>query len=346
MSKNILVTGGAGYIGSHTVAELAAAGYAPVILDNLSNSHVSVIDNLRALTGQELPFFELDCTDPKALNEVFVTAGPIAGVIHFAADKAVGESVSDPLKYYRNNLGSLITLLETMRAHDCADIVFSSSCTVYGQPETLPVTEETPRKEAESPYGNTKKICEDILMDHVKSQAPIKCVALRYFNPIGAHPSALIGELPLGIPNNLVPFVTQTAAGIREQLTVFGNDYNTPDGTCIRDYIHVVDLATAHIRALQYLDNQDTGNFFDVFNVGTGQGNSVFEIIKAFEAATGMTLKHKIGPRRKGDIEKIFANVDKSAKLLDWSTTRSLSDALKSAWEWQKALGAREKRGE
>ncbi len=338
MSKKFLVTGGAGYIGSHTVAELANAGYEPIIVDNLSNSQSSVIENLRTLTKQDLQFFEIDCGDKNALSAAFKSAGPIDGVIHFAAYKAVGESVKDPLKYYKNNVGSLITLLAVMKENNCTHLVFSSSCTVYGQPDQLPVTEVTVRKDAESPYGNTKKICEDILMDYVQSQAAIKCVSLRYFNPIGAHASALIGELPLGVPQNLVPFVTQTAAGIREELTIFGNDYNTQDGTCIRDYIHVVDLALAHIKALQYLDRQKTDNFYDVFNVGTGKGNSVLEIVKAFEASTGVKLNYRIGERRKGDIEKIFANAEKSHTLLEWKTQLTLNDALRSAWEWQKAL--------
>lgn len=335
MPKKIIVTGGAGYIGSHTVAELAQAGYEPVIVDNLSNSEASVIDNLCKLTQKDLKFFKIDCGNKDALSDVFQSAGPIDGVIHFAAHKAVGESVEQPLRYYQNNIGSLLTLLDVMKEHDCKNMVFSSSCTVYGQPDQLPVTEETPRKDAESPYGNTKKICEDILTDYVKSHAVIKCIALRYFNPIGAHKSALIGELPIGVPQNLVPFVTQTAARIREQLTVFGNDYNTPDGTCIRDYIHVVDLAIAHIKSLEYLDKQNTDNFYDVFNVGTGSGNSVLELINAFESSTGVKLNYKIGERRKGDIEKIFANVEKSNTLLEWKTRLTLKDALKSAWEWQ-----------
>jgi UDP-glucose 4-epimerase len=335
MPKNILVTGGAGYIGSHTVAELAAAGHNPVIVDNLSNSEAPVVDRLRELTGRDIPFFEIDCANAQALTTAFKGAGPVDGVIHFAASKAVGESVKEPLTYYKNNLGSLITLLEVMGQQDCRSVVFSSSCTVYGQPDHLPVTEETPRQEAESPYGNTKKICEDILMDHVNSGAGVKCVSLRYFNPIGAHSSAMIGELPLGVPENLVPFVTQTAAGLRGQLTVFGNDYQTEDGTCIRDYIHVTDLAKAHIRSLEYLDKQAESDFWDVFNVGTGRGSSVLQIIKTFEEATGVKLNYTIGDRRPGDIEKIYADVTKAREQLKWTAELTLKDALKSAWQWE-----------
>lgn len=337
MKKKILVTGGAGYIGSHTVVELINSGYEPVIVDNFSNSEKSVVKGLKEITRQEVTLYEGDCNDKIFLSRLFKQEKSIDGVIHFAAFKAVGESVQEPLKYYFNNINSLIVLLEIMEQNNCHNLVFSSSCTVYGQPDKLPVTEETPKKSAESPYGNTKKICEDILFDYYKSGGNIKSVALRYFNPVGAHPSGKIGELPLGIPNNLVPYVTQTAAGIRRELTIFGNDYNTKDGTCIRDFIHVVDLAKAHVKSLEYLDTLEP-NAFDVFNIGTGNGNSVLEVVKTFEKVTGEKLNYKIGNRRSGDIEKVYANVDKAEKVLKWKAELSLEDSLKDAWNWQKNL--------
>lgn len=334
--KNILITGGAGYIGSHTAIALSQAGYQPIIVDNFSNSEKSVLKGLAKIIGKETPCYEGDCNDKSFMHRVF-SENPIDGVIHFAASKAVGESTQLPLKYYRNNIMSLLVLLETMGEFEIKDIVFSSSCTVYGQPDELPVKETTPRKEAESPYGNTKKICEDILVDLVKSGAKTRVISLRYFNPIGAHKSALIGELPLGVPANLIPFVTQTGIGIREQLTVYGNDYHTPDGTCIRDYIHVMDLAEAHVKSITYLENKPE-NFYDLFNVGTGNGNTVMEVINAFEKVSGKNLNYKVGARRPGDVEKVWADTQKIKESLKWKAQFSLEDALRDSWNWQLAL--------
>ncbi|MBD8488555.1 UDP-glucose 4-epimerase GalE [Echinicola sp. CAU 1574] len=334
--QQILITGGAGYIGSHTAVALVNAGFEPIIIDNFSNSNKKVLDGLEKILNQSIKCYEGDCNDRELMRQIF-SENNLSGVIHFAASKAVGESTQIPLKYYSNNINSLIILLETMKEFKVKDIVFSSSCTVYGQPDELPVKESTPRKDAESPYGNTKKICEDILIDHVKSGAKARVVALRYFNPIGAHPSSLIGELPLGVPANLIPFVTQTGAGIREKITVFGDDYDTLDGTCVRDYIHVMDLADAHVKSIQFLaDKQDS--FFDLFNVGTGNGNTVMEVIKAFEKVSGAPLNYEIGPRRSGDIEKVWANTDKVSKVLGWIPQYNLEDALKDAWNWQVSL--------
>lgn len=338
--KKILITGGAGYIGSHTAVALVNAGFEPVIIDNFSNSDKSALKGLKNILGRALTCYEGDCNDKLLMQKVF-EENQFGGVIHFAAYKAVGESTQLPLKYYTNNIDSLIILLETMAAFGVKDLVFSSSCTVYGQPEHLPVSEETPRQEAESPYGNTKKICEDILRDYIKSGVASRIISLRYFNPVGAHPSGEIGELPLGVPNNLVPFITQTGAGIREKLTVFGNDYDTPDGSCIRDYIHVMDLADAHLKALAYLFGQKD-NFYDLFNVGTGNGNTVLEVIKTFEKVSGKSLNYQIGPRRPGDIEKVWANTDKINKVLGWQAQYSLEDSLRDSWNWQKKLGERE----
>lgn len=334
--KKILITGGAGYIGSHTAVELWAAGIEPVILDDLSNSDPKVLDRLEEITGKRFQFYSGDCSDRNLLNTIS-SEHQLAGVIHFAAFKAVGESTRLPLKYYRNNVSALIVLLEWMQDMKIKDLVFSSSCTVYGQPEILPVTEATPRQEAESPYGNTKKICEDILIDVVKSKGEIRVISLRYFNPVGAHPSSKIGELPLGTPNNLVPFITQTAAGIREKLTVFGDDYDTPDGSCIRDYIHVVDLADAHLRAFSYLENQPA-DFYEVFNVGTGQGNSVLEVIQTFEKVSGQKLNYEIGPRRPGDVVQVWADTTKINQVLGWYPKFSLEDSMRDSWNWQKSL--------
>jgi UDP-glucose 4-epimerase len=334
--KKILITGGAGYIGSHTAVEMLKAGMEPVILDDLSNSDIKVLDRLEEITGKRLAFYKGDCNDKSMLDSI-AKEHKLEGVIHFAAFKAVGESTAQPLKYYRNNVGSLVVLLEFMKEQGIKDLVFSSSCTVYGQPEVLPVTESTPRQEAESPYGNTKKICEDILVDFVKSKPGLRVVALRYFNPVGAHTSAKIGELPLGVPANLVPFITQTAAGIREKLTVFGNDYDTPDGSCVRDYIHVVDLADAHVKTLGYLQNQED-NFYDVFNVGTGNGNTVLEVIHAFEKVSGLKLNYVIGPRRPGDVVKTWADTTKINKVLGWKPNYSLEDSMRDSWNWQKGL--------
>ena len=335
--NKILVTGGAGYIGSHTIVELVNAGYMPIIVDDFSNADRSVLAGLKNILGSYPKIYVGDCTDKSFMEEVFQKEN-IQGVIHFAAHKAVGESVQQPLKYYRNNINSLLVLLEIMSDLGVKNLIFSSSCTVYGQPNELPVTEDTPKKTAESPYGNTKAICEEIIEDTVKSRVAVKGVSLRYFNPIGAHPSSEIGELPLGLPNNLVPFLMQTAAGSQKELTVFGNDYNTPDGSCIRDYIHVLDLAKAHVQALKYIERQSENSLYKVFNVGTGNGNSVIEVIQSFEKVSGIKLKHKIGARRPGDTEQIYADVSKIKKELNWQAELSLEEALKDAWNWQKKI--------
>ncbi|MDF2159306.1 UDP-glucose 4-epimerase GalE [Algoriphagus sp. CAU 1675] len=335
--KKILITGGAGYIGSHTAVELINAGFDPIVLDDLSNSDEKVLDRLEEISGRKLTFYKGDCNDRILLDQISFEH-ELAGVIHFAAFKAVGESTQFPLKYYKNNLGSLLVLLEFMKDQGIKDLVFSSSCTVYGQPDQLPVTESTPRKEAESPYGNTKKVCEDILVDYVKSKPGIRVISLRYFNPVGAHPSSKIGELPLGVPNNLVPYITQTAAGIRKKLTVFGDDYDTPDGTCIRDFIHVMDLADAHVKAFSFLNHQEM-DYYDVFNVGTGKGNTVLEVIQAFEKVNDLKLNYEIGPRREGDIEKIWADTKKINEELGWYSKYSLEDSMRDSWNWQKTLG-------
>ena len=330
---NILVTGGAGFIGSHTVVALHSAGFTPVIIDNFSNSTPAVIVALKGLTSSELAFYEGDVNDKAFMNKVMHAVKPEA-VIHFAAKKAVGESVTQPLDYYRSNVDGLLTVLETMKESNVKSIVFSSSCTVYGEPDECPVTEDTSQKPATSPYGATKQMCERILQD-VSVAHTLHAVALRYFNPVGAHPSATIGELPLGTPSNLVPFLTQAVAGLREPLTVFGNDYETPDGTCIRDFIHVMDLAEAHVAAVNYAI-KTTG--FDAINIGSGQGNSVSELIASFEKVTGQKVPYSFGPRRAGDIIKIWANADKAKNLLGWQTTRSLDDSMRDAWHWQQAL--------
>jgi UDP-glucose 4-epimerase len=337
--KKILITGGAGYIGSHTAVSLVNANFEPIIVDNFSNSNKSVLKGLKAILGKEITCYQGDCNDRKLMEKIF-SENQFSGVIHFAAFKAVGESTQLPLKYYSNNIDSLLILLEIMAKYRVKDLVFSSSCTVYGQPDELPVSESTPRKEAESPYGNSKKICEDILRDYIKSGVESRIISLRYFNPVGAHPSGEIGELPLGVPNNLVPFITQAAAGIRHQLTVFGDDYNTPDGSCVRDYIHVMDLADAHVKALEYLFRQNP-NFYDIFNVGTGKGNTVLEVIKTFEKVSKQVLNYKIGPRRSGDIEKVWANTDKINSELGWEAKYSLEDSLRDSWNWQQQLGER-----
>lgn len=335
--KKILITGGAGYIGSHTAVSLIEAGFEPIIIDNFSNSNKSVLKGLKAILGREVTCYEGDCNDRSMMESIF-SENKFEGVIHFAAYKAVGESTKLPLKYYINNIDSLLILMELMAEHGVKDLVFSSSCTVYGQPEELPVSESTPRKEAESPYGNTKKICEDILRDYIRSGAETRIISLRYFNPVGAHPSGEIGELPLGVPNNLVPFITQTAVGIREKLTVFGDDYDTPDGSCVRDYIHVMDLADAHVKALEYLFSQKN-NFYDIFNVGTGNGNTVLEVINTFEKVSNQALNYSIGPRRPGDVEKVWADTAKINKELGWQAKYSLEDSLRDSWNWQQKLG-------
>ena len=335
MKERILVTGGTGYIGSHTTVELQQAGYDVVIIDNLSNSNENVLDGIEKITGIRPHFVKGDCTDINTLRKLFTDYPGIKGIINFAASKAVGESVEKPLLYYRNNLNTLINLLELMPEFGVKGIVFSSSCTVYGEPDINPIDENAPIKPATSPYGNTKQISEEIIEDYVRSGAPIKSILLRYFNPVGAHPSGCIGELPLGVPQNLVPFLTQTAAGIRKELTVFGNDYNTPDGSCIRDYIDVVDLAKAHVIAMErMLDNPDTPPV-EIFNLGTGRGLSVLELINAFEEATGVKVPHKIGERRAGDIEKIWANPKRANEVLGWKAQADIKDTMRNAWNWQ-----------
>ncbi len=333
----ILVTGGTGYIGSHTVVELQNKGFEVVIVDNLSNSKREVVENIEKITGKK-PLLEVfDLVDKEKTEDFFKRHSDIIGVIHFAASKAVGESVEKPLMYYRNNLVSLMNVMESMIENGVENLVFSSSCTVYGQPDELPVSESAPIKKAESPYGNTKQIAEEILVDTV-NVAPLKSIALRYFNPIGAHESALIGELPLGVPNNLVPFITQTAIGLREQLSVFGSDYNTPDGTAIRDYIHVVDLAKAHVIAIDRMINNKMKRDFEVFNLGTGNGYSVLEAIKSFEKVSGQKLNYKIVDRREGDIEQVWANPEFSNRELGWKAERGLDEMMESAWKWELAL--------
>lgn len=338
MKKTILVTGGTGYIGSHTTVELQQAGYDVVIVDNLSNSNIEVLDGIEKITGIRPAFEKIDLQDKEETASIFKTYN-IDGIIHFAASKAVGESVEKPLMYYRNNIVSLINLLELMPIHQVRGIIFSSSCTVYGQPteDNLPVTEEAPIQKALSPYGNTKQINEEIIEDYIHSGAPIKSIILRYFNPIGAHPSANIGELPNGVPMNLIPFVTQTAIGVREQLKIFGNDYATPDGTCIRDYIYVVDLAKAHVKAMERVFGNESSEI-EYFNVGTGTGVSTLEVVQAFEKATGVKVNWEFAPRREGDIEKVWGNVDRANQILGWKSESKLEDVLASAWKWQLKL--------
>ena len=336
----ILVTGGTGYIGSHTVVELMQQGYDVTIVDNLSNSSVDVLDGISAIVGRRPEFANIDCNDYVNLEAVFKQYNDIVGVIHFAASKAVGESVEKPLMYYRNNIGSLITLLEVMRRYHVCNIVFSSSCTVYGQPDKnhLPVDETAPIQKALSPYGNTKQINEDIIFDEAHADSLLHATILRYFNPIGAHPSALIGELPNGVPNNLLPFVTQTAAGLRAELKVFGDDYNTPDGSCIRDYIYVVDLAKAHVKAVERMLAGTPTEQVEVFNLGTGRGLSVLEIVRDFMEATGVNVPYQIVGRREGDIEKVWANPTKANEVLGWKADTPVKDVLVSAWNWEKHL--------
>ena len=337
MKERILVTGGTGYIGSHTVVELQNSGYEVIIIDNLSNSNADVVDNIEKVSGIRPAFEKLDCLDFAGLDAIFTKYKGIKAIIHFAASKAVGESVEKPLLYYRNNLVSLINLLELMPKHGVEGIVFSSSCTVYGQPDELPVTEKAPIKKAESPYGNTKQINEEIIRDTIHAGAPFKSIILRYFNPIGAHPTAEIGELPNGVPQNLIPYLTQTAMGIRKELSVFGDDYDTPDGSCIRDYINVVDLAKAHVIAMDRMLGGKSLDNVEIFNLGTGNGVSVLELINTFEAATGVKVPHKIVGRREGDIEKVWANPERANKVLGWKATETLA----SAWKWQERLRER-----
>ena len=341
MKGKILVTGGAGYIGSHTTVELQNAGYEVVVLDNLSNSNAGVIDGIEHITGIRPVFVQMDLQDKDALRKLFEEHKGIKGIINFAASKAVGESVQKPLLYYRNNLVTLMNLLDLMPEYGVGAIVFSSSCTVYGQPDILPVDEKAPIKPAMSPYGNTKQICEEIIKDTIYSGVPFKSIILRYFNPIGAHPTAEIGELPLGVPQNLLPYVTQTAMGIREQLSVFGDDYNTPEGSCIRDYINVVDLAKAHVIAVDRMLGGKSKQDVEIFNLGTGKGVSVLELIQTFEKATGVKVNYKIVGRREGDIEKVWANPEWANKELGWEAKETLEDTLASAWKWQQKLRER-----
>ena len=337
---NILITGGAGYIGSHTTVELMQQGYDVTIVDNLSNSSLDMLDGITAIVGKKPDFANIDCGNFMDLDHVFKQFPDIVGVIHFAASKAVGESVEKPLLYYRNNLGSLVTLLEVMRLHEVKNIVFSSSCTVYGQPDEdhLPVDETAPIQKALSPYGNTKQINEEIINDEAHADKTLCATILRYFNPIGAHPSALIGELPNGVPQNLLPFITQTAIGMRPELKVFGDDYNTPDGSCIRDYIYVVDLAKAHVKAIDRMLNAKDRKRVEVFNLGTGTGLSVLTLIREFEAATGVKLPYTIVGRREGDIEKVWADPKKANEVLGWKAETPIREVLASAWKWEQHI--------
>jgi UDP-glucose 4-epimerase len=338
MKKKVIVTGGTGYIGSHTAVELIADGFEVVIIDNLYNSDITVLDGIQAITGIRPKFYDYDICDRDKLSEVFVAEGRIDAIVHFAAYKAVGESVHKPLDYYRNNLISLMNLLDMMEQHGTPEFVFSSSCTVYGQPDKLPVTETSPVKEAESPYGYTKQAGEIIIRDTMAARKTQRAVSLRYFNPIGAHPTAYLGELPRGVPENLVPFITQTAIGLRDELRVFGNDYDTPDGSCIRDYLHVVDLAKAHVVALKRLIEERNKENYEVFNLGTGTGVSVLEAIAAFERATGEKVKYTIAPRREGDIEKIWADPSLANRELNWKTEITIDEAMETAWRWEKKI--------
>jgi len=335
MKEMVLVSGGAGYIGSHTAVELINAGYDVVVADNLTNSDMSGVEGVRKITGVDVPFVNVDCCDKEAFRKVFEQY-EFDSVIHFAAYKAVGESVTDPMKYYRNNLTSFMNVVDLMREFGRRNIVFSSSCTVYGEPEKQPVTERTPRKPATSPYGNTKQMCEDILRDSIAAYDGLKGIALRYFNPIGAHPSALIGEQPRGVPQNLVPYITQTAAGIRECLSVFGSDYPTPDGTCLRDYIDIVDLARAHVAAVKRMIGGRMKAGYEIFNVGTGRPVSVLELVEGFEKANGLKLNYKIVGRRAGDVPAVWADTDLANRELGWKAERSLEETLRSAWAWEK----------
>ena len=355
MYQKIIVTGGAGYIGSHTCVALIESGFDVVVFDNLSNSQIDSLDGVARITGTRPEFINVDCTDITALRSAFATHRDAVGVIHFAAFKAVGESVAEPVKYYRNNLDSFLNILNASIHHGGCNVLFSSSATVYGEAEKLPVTEESPRQSATSPYGNTKQICEDILRDVVKASAvygtevesgkagngPIKGIALRYFNPIGAHPSALIGELPRGVPNNLVPFMTQTAIGKRECLSIFGNDYPTPDGTCLRDYIDIVDLAKAHVAAVSRMLDKKMKKDYEIFNIGTGRPVSVLELVKTFEKVNNLKLNYKFAPRRAGDTVAIWADTTLANKELGWKAERSLEDTLAAAWAWEKYLAGK-----
>lgn len=335
MPKKVLLTGGAGYIGAHTAVELIERGFDIVLLDDFSRSEQRMVDGIEQITGKAVSVYKGNCADRTFLLKLF-DKEKFSSVIHFAAYKSVNESVAEPLLYYHNNIASMVELLKVMAEFGVNELIFSSSCTVYGQPDHIPVDETAPFKRAESPYGATKQMCERILEDCIASNNLLKAISLRYFNPVGAHPSALIGELPIGVPNNLVPYITQTAAGVRQKLIVFGNDYNTPDGSCLRDFIHVVDLAKAHAAALEKIESLD--HRFEAFNLGTGKGVSVLEVVDCFQTATGVKLKHEVGPRRAGDVEKIFANPAKAEKLLGWKTELSLTDSMTHAWQWEKNI--------
>ena len=337
MAHTVLVSGGAGFIGSHVTVELIQAGYDVIVADNMSNCDKTGLLGARKITGRNIPFHKVDFCNHTAVERLFQTY-KIDAVIHFAAFKAVGESVEQPVMYYRNNLDSFLNIIDVARTHGCGNILFSSSATVYGQPEELPVTEKSPRQEATSPYGNTKQICEDILRDSVKAYGGLKGISLRYFNPIGAHPSALIGELPRGVPNNLVPFITQTAIGKRECLKIFGNDYPTPDGTCLRDYIDVVDLAQAHVCAVSRMIDGKMKDSYEVFNIGTGRPLSVLELVNAFQEVNGVRLNYKFAPRRPGDVTEVWADPSKANEELGWKAKRSLEETLRAAWNWEKYL--------
>jgi UDP-glucose 4-epimerase len=337
-SDKVLVTGGAGYIGAHTVVELLGQGYTPIIIDNFSKSDRTLLAGIKKITNTTVPLYEGDCTDKSFLRSVIKSEPGIVAVMHFAAYKSVGESVAQPLKYYENNIVSLTALLGVMEEERIRNIIFSSSCTVYGQPDSIPVNESAPFKKAESPYGATKQMCERILEDAVVSNKDLRVISLRYFNPVGAHPSAIIGELPLDVPGNLVPFITQTAAGIRKKLVIFGNDYATPDGTCLRDFIHIVDLAQAHTVALTKMLRPGELESYEVFNLGTGEGVSVLQLVNKFIEVTGVPLPFEIGPRRSGDVEKTYADPTKAHRKLGWQTSFTIEDALLHAWNWQKKI--------
>lgn len=334
-NKHILVTGGVGYIGSHTVVELINSGYQVTVIDNLERSEIRILEGVEKITNAKVNFHQMDCVDTAALDSLF-SKNSFDAVIHFAAFKSVSESVVKPLDYYKNNVGSLVALLEIMKKYQVADLIFSSSCTVYGQPDVIPVDESAPFKRAESPYGATKQVCERILED--AAQIDFRIISLRYFNPIGAHESGLIGELPIGVPNNLVPYVTQTAAGLREKLTVFGNDYDTPDGSCVRDYIHVVDVADAHVKAISFLRARPEKKYYDAYNLGTGIGVTVLEIVNKFIEVTGVKLPYTIGPRRPGDVVKVYANPEKINKDFGWRARYTLGQALQHSWQWEKKI--------
>lgn len=338
MKKQVLITGGTGYIGSHTAVEFIEAGYDVVIIDNLSNSKIDSLDGIKKITGTKPEFAQFDLIDKSKLDEFFKSHPDIDAIIHFAAYKAVGESVEKPLMYYQNNLVSLMNLLEMMEKYNTKSFVFSSSCTVYGEPEELPVKESSAIKPATSPYGNTKQIAEEIIRDYMKVSPDLRSIALRYFNPVGSHESAAIGELPLGVPANLIPFITQTAIGIRKELSVFGDDYDTPDGTCIRDYIHVVDLAKAHVIATERLLQIKNKSNFEMFNLGTGTGISVLEVIKSFEKVSNQKLNYKIVNRREGDVVKVYSDTKFANEELGWKTEKSLDDMMLSSWKWEKSL--------